>query len=367
MRYFWQLFLLIPLSCSLCAYSMSRIKDIASFQGVRENILIGYGLVVGLGGTGDNLKNSNITEKMLVDLLEKHGTNIFGADLKTRNIAAVTVTAILPPFARQGSKINIRVSAIGDAKSLKGGSLLPVELIAADGKAYAVAQGLISVPEFSPVSDDVKNRTNSITTNAIVQGGAIIEREIQFNYEDLQEIKLGLYNPDASTASKIAQVINDYTDNQTAKAIDPGTVVMQIPSYRKNDMVDFIAEVEKLQINPDYKAKIVVNEATGTIVMGNNVVIRPVAIAQGNILINIGQDKAQYIDNLPFKAPAKQERMQAALNKVRGDGISHLDKGTSLNELVAGLNKLKVYPRDIIDILRSIKAAGAMDAEIEVH
>jgi flagellar P-ring protein precursor FlgI len=367
MKHFWKLFLLVSLGYNIHAHSTSRIKDIASFEGVRENVLIGYGLVVGLGGTGDNLKNSTITEKMLVDLLEKHGTNIFGADLKTRNIAAVTVVANLPPFARLGSKINIRVSAIGDAKSLKGGSLLPVELIAADGKAYAVAQGLISVPEFSPVSDDVKNRTNSITTNAIVQGGAIIEREVPFNYEDLQEMKMGLYNPDASTASKIAQVINDYTDSQSAKAIDPGTVVMQIPSYRKKDIVDFIAEIEKLQIDPDYKAKIVVNEATGTIVMGNNVVIRPVAIAQGNILISVGADKAKYIENLPFKTSANQDKAQVALNKIRGDGMGHLDKGASLNDLVTGLNKLKVYPRDIIDILRSIKAAGAMDAEIEIH
>jgi flagellar P-ring protein precursor FlgI len=350
---------------TVCAES--RIKDIASFEGVRDNTLIGYGLVVGLNGTGDNLKNSNITQQMLVDVLEKHGTNIYGADLKTRNIAAVTATASLPPFARQGSRINIRVSAIGDAKSLKGGTLLPIELIAADGKTYAIAQGLISMPEFSPASDDVKNRGNSVTNNAIVQNGATIEREIPFYYEKLEEIKLALYNPDASTASKVAEAINEYVDSSISKAIDPGTVVIKIPSYRKKDMVDFIAEIETLKISPDSKAKIVVNESTGTVVMGSNVTIRPVAIAQGNILISVGENEAKYLDRLPFQSAAKQASILKGVDRQRGDSIAHLKNGASLSDLVAGLNRLKVYPKDVVEILKSIKAAGAMDAEIEVQ
>jgi flagellar P-ring protein precursor FlgI len=361
------IFLITLLIWNCAAYSASRIKDIASFEGVRDNILIGYGLVVGLSGTGDNLKNSSITQKMLVDLLEKNGTNIYGADLRTRNIAAVTVTASLPPFARQGSKINIRVSAIGDSKSLKGGTLLPTELIAADGHAYVVAQGLVSVQDFNPVAEDVKNTSNSVATNAIIQNGGTIEREVAFSYEQMDQIKLALYNPDASTASRIAEAINQYVDSGTSRATDPGTILVKIPHYRKKDMVDFIAEIEKLEVFPDYKAKIVVNEATGTIVMGSNVVIRPVAIAQGNILISVGDDKSKYIDNLPFMSEKQQDRIKQGLSYKRGDALNHLQDGASLNELVAGLNKLKVYPRDIIDILRNIKAAGAMDAEIEVQ
>lgn len=342
----------------------TRIKDVATFDGVRDNLLVGYGIVVGLNGSGDNLNNAVFTKKGITEFLDRLGVNIQGANLKTKNIAAVTVTADLASFAKQGTRIDIKVSAIGDAKSLKGGTLLATPLIGADGNVYAVGQGLLSIPEFEPASADVKTQANfKIETNGYIQNGAIVENELDFDFSKLSQLKLALHNPDFTTSVKIANAINDNIPGNTASAIDPSSVVVNIPNFRRKDIIQFITEIEALEVKPDYKAKIVVNESTGTIVIGDNVRIRPVAISQGNLIVNVGQEKAIDI-NMPI---ARQEQLRLAIDRQRGMGFQELDMAANLSDLVAGLNRLGVWPRDIINVLHSMKAVGALDAAIEVR
>lgn len=344
---------LLPLS----ANASSRIKDIAAVEGVRENMLVGYGLVVGLNGTGDNMQNSVFTQKGLVDFLEKLGVNVQGSNLKTKNIAAVTVTANLPPFARQGSKIDIKVSAIGDAKSIKGGTLLATPLLGADGNVYAVGQGPISIAQFVPASPEVRTKNRGIETNGFVQNGAIVESEIDFNFADMTHLKFALYNPDFSTALSIVESINNNIPGNTAMAIDPGTIQIAVPSHLKNNIVQFVAQIEQLRIHTDNKSKIIIDEGTGTIVMGENVQISPIAIAQGNLVINVAQGPE----------PLEQFMNPLVDDDKRGTAMVAINNGTNLSDLVSGLNKLGVWPRDIINILQNIKASGALQAEIEVR
>ncbi|MDF2965153.1 MAG: flagellar basal-body P-ring protein FlgI [Rickettsiaceae bacterium] len=344
------LLLIISIVLSTISHANSRIKDIASIEGVRDNILVGYGLIVGLNGSGDNMKNSAFTQKGLTDFLEKLGVNIQGSDLKTKNIAAVTVTASLPAFARLGSKLDVKVSAIGDAKSLRGGMLLATPLLGADNTVYAVAQGPVSISDFSPASDLVKTKSKAIETTGIIHNGAIVESEIDFKLSSLNQIKLALNNPDLTTAKSIAVTINDKIPGNVAVALDPGTVRITVPSHRREDVVNFLADIEQLEIKTDRKAKVVIDEATGTIVMGENVKISPVAISQGNLLISVGGEAANISDD------------------KRGAGFKKIGEteSVSLNELVTSLNQLGVWPRDIVTILQNIKAAGALQAEIEV-
>lgn len=346
--------------------NQTRIKDIAIVEGARENLLVGHGLVVGLSGTGDNLKNTVFTEKGLTDFLERLGVNVQGANIKTRNIAAVTVTASLPAFARLGNKIDVKVSALGDAKSLKGGTLLATPLVGADGNVYAVAQGAVSLSDFTPVSGDVKTRTNSVETNGYIQSGAIVENEVDFNFSDMNNVKLSLYSPDFSTAITVAQAINAHIPGNTASALDAATIEVVVPSYRKDSFVEFIAEIEALPVQPDYKAKIVINEATGTVVIGDKVNIRPVAIAQGNLIVNVGQ--LDFDDKYPpTTARGRRDLINSYVDEKRGRALHHFNQGASLSELVSGLNKLGVYPKDIINILHNMKSVGALDAVIEVR
>ncbi len=354
--------------CSCQGVSAARIKDVASFNGVRDNILVGLGLVVGLNGTGDNLKNSVFTQKGLTDFLERLGVNIQGSDLKTKNIATVTVTANLPAFSHQGTRIDVNVSTIGDAKSLRGGSLLASTLLGADGSVYAVAQGPVVISEFNPVSSDVKSKNIGVETNGFVKNGAIIEAELDFDFSVLDNLRLSLHSPDFSTSLAIVDSINSNISGNVASAIDPATVQIIIPTYRKKDIVQFISEIEQLTIKPDYRAKIVINEATGTVVIGNNVTIRPVAIAQGNLMVTIGGNQNFQEDiNNPSLPEKTQDLITKSIDRQRGKQLQILESSTTLNELVVGLNKLGVWPRDIINILQSIKEAGALDATIEVH
>lgn len=342
------IFLILTL-ISFTAAPSSRVKDIASLENVRENMLIGYGLVVGLSGTGDNMQNTIFTQKGLMDVLEKLGINIQGSALKTKNIAAVTVTASLPAFARQGAKIDVKISALGDAKSLKGGVLLATSLVGADGKVYALAQGQVSLSQFYPADNLVKTKSSNVETVGFIQGGAIVENEVGFELSQMDRIKLSLNNPDFSTAVAVCNAINNNIPGNTAVAIDSGTIQLVIPEYRKADIVEFLAEIEQLTVATDIKARIIVDESTGTIVIGDNVTISPVAIAQGNLMITIG------------KPP-----VNPSPGGNRGQQIYML-KGTSLKQLVNGLNKLGVWPRDIVNILQNIKAAGALKADIEVR
>jgi len=345
-------------------YSETRIKDIASVEGMRENLLVGHGLIVGLSGTGDNLQNAVFTQKGLTDFLERLGVNIQGANLKTKNIAAVTVTANLPPFSRQGSKIDVKVSALGDAKSIRGGTLLATPLLGADGNVYAVAQGAVAMPGFSPSSNEIKTKDLSIETNGYIQSGGIIENEVKFNFTDMTHVKFSLYSPDFNTAVIVAEAINNSIRGNTAEALDAATIQVTVPEYRKKTMIEFIAEIERLVVKPDYKAKIVINEATGTVVIGDKVNIRPVAIAQGNLVVNIGQ--LEYDRLSPLMPDNKQDLVNRFVNEKRGRALHELNGGANLSDLVSGLNKLGVWPRDIINILHNMKSVGALDAVIEV-
>ncbi len=346
-------FLLVAtLLTALGVNSASRVKDIADFEGVRDNMLIGYGIIVGLNGTGDNLSNSVFTRKGLFEYLERMGMNVHGAEISSKNIAAVMVTANLPPFARIGSKIDVSVSAIGDATSLKGGMLLATPLLGPDGNVYAMAQGQLTLGGFEALNESVKTNSKGVNTRGYVQNGAVIEDEIDFAMNSMTHIKLALRNPDFSTSHALANAINDNILGNTARALDPGTVEITVPNYKREEIVNFMAEIENLKIETDKTAKIVVDESSGTIVMGSNVSISPVAVAQGNLIVTIGGE------NQPARPAPDDER---------GSEMKILENPASLQDLVKGLNKLGVMPRDLINILKNIKASGALQAEIEVR
>lgn len=346
-------------------FSLTRIKDIASIEYVRDNLLVGKGLVVGLSGTGDNLKNSVFTQQALVSLLDKLGTNSHGADFKTKNIAAVIVTANLAPFMRHGSRINVNVSALGDAKSLNGGTLIATSLLGADGRVYAVAQGTLELQKFYPVSDDVKTKPSNVETRASITRGAIVEEDLNFDFSTLNTLKILLHNPDFSTAINVVNVINDNIPGNPAKALDPATIELILPKFLNEGIISFISRVEQLNVKPSCRAIIVITENTGTIAINSNVNVRPVAIAQGNLTVNIG------MPNLTQKMIFMNERRNNSINKAidsnRGTEFYQMDETTNLTELVAGLNKLGVWPKDIAGILQNIKDAGALDAEIIVR
>lgn len=360
-----RIFLAILLLVASNVFAETRIKDVTSIEGMRDNMLVGYGLVVGLSGTGDNLQNSVFTQKGIVDYLEKLGLNTQGANLKTKNVAAVMVTANLPPFARQGLRIDVKVSSIGDAKSLKSGSLLATPLLGADGNVYVVAQGPVTIPDFQPASDDVKTKPVLRENNGFIQNGGIVENELDFELKDSGRIRLSVNSPDFTTALNIANAINNYVTGNTASALDPATVDVVIPNYRKNDVVQFVSEIESLKVDPDYRAKVVIDESTSTVVMGANVQVRPVAITQGNLVINI-EDLAG-ADYVPSTKEEKQNTIDGAIDKRRGRGAQMLESGASLSNLVAGLNQLGVYPKDIVNILYNLKSVGALDAALEVR
>ena len=281
--------LLIALIATNTYAASARIKDITNVEGIRENILIGYGLVVGLNGTGDKLNNSQFTEKSLKGYLERVGVNVKADQLKTKNVAAVTITSTLPAFARQGGNIDVRVSAMGDAKSLQGGVLLATPLMAADGEVYAVAQGPIAIGGFTAGGESGSSITKSIPTSGTISSGAIIEREVGFELNNLASLDLSLKNPDMNTAGQIQEIITQTLGGKYANATDPGTVTVAIPKEYKERVGMLIADVEQLRVQPDNVARIVIDETSGTIVMGENVKIDTVAIAQGNLTIRIDE------------------------------------------------------------------------------
>lgn len=337
-------------------FADSRIKDIVNFKGIRENQLIGYGLVVGLNGSGDNLKNSVFTQKGLVDFLERLGVNTRGANLKTKNIAAVMVTAMLPAFSRTGNKISsINVSTMGDAKSLKGGTLLATPLLGADGEVYAVAQGTISIGIPPTLSDAT---AVAQPTSGYIQNGAIVEREIDFSLNNLDEVSLALKNADITTARAIATAINSNIFSDLAEATDPGTVKLIVPPEYKGKVFALLADIENISIEPESVARVVIDEATGTIVIGENVRISPVAISQGNLVVKVTEaEKLEY---------ALGYRKDMPKDSLPGQEIAMLEQNANLSDLVQGLNALGVTPKDLISILKTIKHAGALHAELEV-
>lgn len=360
---------LLMLTAPLEARADSRIKDIVDFEGVRENMLMGYGLVVGLNGTGDKLSNNAFTEQSLIAFLERQGVNTRGANLRTKNVAAVTVTARLPAFARTGSSIDVKVSTMGDAKDLTGGTLLATPMYGADGQVYSVAQGQVSIGGFRAGSDAANTTiSKGVPTAGSIANGGIVEREIEFVLNDMPELKMALKNPDVTTAQSIASVINRQVGPGLALVTDPGTVMLTVPaSYQKN-VTQLLADVEKLTVPTDQVARIVIDEASGTIVMGENVQIDTVAVAQGNLIVKIEQYPLVSQPN-PL-APEGSETVTTQVANVNvtesgpGREMAVLNAGATLKDLVAGLNALGVTPRDLITILQTIKAAGALQAEI---
>jgi len=349
--------ILITLSLVNPVYAESRIKDIVYFEGIRDNVLIGYGLVVGLNGTGDNLKNAVFTEKGLTDFLQKLGINTSGANLKTKNVAAVTVTATLPPFSHPGSKISINVSTIGDAKNLKGGMLLATPLLGADGEVYAVAQGQVSM---SAKPSDIAGKPPTLNpTTGYISNGAIVEKEVDFDLRDLKEVKLALKNPDISTARSLQTAINAAMREDVAVAYDPGTVTVTAPKRYADNTLEFLADIENIIVYPDTIAKIIIDEASGTIVIGENVRISKVAIAQGNLIVQV-TDEEEYLYSIGMAGKQKP----APSNP--GEKIAMLGASTRLSDLIEGLNSMGVRPGDLVSILKTIQYSGALQAEIEI-
>lgn len=345
----------------------SRIKDIVNIEGVRENQLIGYGLVVGLNGTGDSLGNSPFTEQSMIAMLERLGVNVRGENLNSKNVAAVMVTATLPPFTNQGSRMDVSISALGDAKSLQGGTLLVTPLLAADGEVYAVAQGEVAISGFT-VAGEAATLTQNIPTSGRIADGAIIEREVDFKLEELQEVRLGLKNPDFTTARRIAQAINGFTSAGLARAENGASVILSRPDGYDGSIVDLITDIEQLPVQPDMPAKVVISERSGVIVMGADVRISNVAIAQSNLTVKV-TETPQVSQANPFAEQGETivvPRSEVSVNTGDDVKLAMLDTGVTLQDLVTGLNRLGMQPRDIITIIQAIKAAGALQADIEV-
>ncbi len=350
----------------LPALAQVRIKDIADVEGVRDNQLVGYGLVVGLNGTGDRLRSAVFTRQSLIGVLERLGVNTRDQErqLDTRNVAAVMVTANLPAFARAGSRIDVNVSALGDATNLTGGTLLVTPLLGADGEVYAVSQGPVVTGAISARGAGA-SVVRGVPTAGRIASGATVEREIPFTFASTQQVRLALRNPDLTTARRIAAAINRAAGASAAQATDPRTVAVSLAG---RDPVAFLTDIEQLRVQPDQAARVVIEEASGTIVMGSNVRISTVAIAQGNLTIRVTEQPQVVQPNaLAGGQTAVVPRTNIELDDQADRRMGILNGGVTLEELVRGLNGLGVGPRDMITILQTIKAAGALQAELEVR
>jgi len=346
------------------ALPAARIKDVASLQAGRENQLIGYGLVVGLQGTGDSMRSSPFTEQSMRAMLQNLGISMVGTQTRAKNIAAVLVTANLPPFASPGSRIDITVGSLGDASSLRGGTLVMTSLSGADGQIYAVAQGSVVVTGIS-ASGDAASVQQGVTTAGRVPNGAIIERELPSRFKDASDLVLQLRNPDFSTAVGMADAINRYAAAQygspIAESRDSQSVYIAKPKMA--DLARLMADIENLVVETDAPARVVINERTGTIVIGQDVRISPVAVSYGSLTVQVNE-MPEVIQPEPFSkgVTAVQPRTDILVQQDGGN-VAMLD-GSSLRSLVSGLNSIGVKPDGIISILQSIKTAGALQAEL---
>ena len=348
------------------AYAFSRIKDLVGVEGIRDNMLVGYGLVVGLNGSGDSLINAPFTEQSLITMLERLGVNARGQTMQTKDIAAVMVTANLPAFAAQGTRIDVSVSALGDAKSLQGGTLLVTPLAGADGGVYALAQGPVSIGGFT-ASGAAASVTRGVPTAGRISNGAIVEREVGFSLAAQTQLRLSLHNPDLTTATRIAAAINAYLGNAVAAVDDPATVHIAVPAAYHGGVVGLLTDVQQLKVDPDEPARVVIDENSGVIVMGSDVRISTIAIAQGNLTIKV-TETPEVSQPGPLSNGTTQvvPRTQIQVDDGKGNKMAVLSEGVSLQKLVDGLNALGVGPRDIISILQAIKAEGALQADIQV-
>jgi len=344
-----------------------RLKDLVEVDGVRTNDLLGYGLVVGLDGTGDGLRNSPFTEEIMVNILERLGVNVTGEQFRPKNVAAVLVTAKLPPFARAGTPIDVTVSAIGDTSSLLGGTLIMTPLNAADGEIYAVAQGTI-IAGGAKAEGQAATVTQGVPTSGTIPSGATVEREIAFDFSDLTSVRLALRTPDFTTAARIEQAINQNFGHRVAVMSDSGTIHLDLVSMHMPSPAHAIGRIENITVEPERKARVVVDQRSGTIVMGDDVRISRVAVSQGNLTLQI-EEAPVVIQPNPF-SPGETvvvPRTGVGIRDEPGTGLAIVKEGTSLSEVIAGLNALGVAPRDMIDILKSIKASGALHAEFIVQ
>ncbi len=358
------LLLALPVLAARPAQAQVRIKDIADVEGVRDNQLVGYGLVVGLNGTGDKLDNAVFTRESLIGMLERLGVNTRDQEtkLKTKNVAAVMVTSTLPAFARTGSRIDIGVSAIGDATDLTGGTLLVTPLLGADGDVYAVAQGALVTGAIS-AKGSAASVTRNIPTAARVANGATVEKELPFDLASRNELRLGLRNPDLTTAMRVAQAITHA--GFSAAATDPRTVALSLAGH---DVVGSLARIEELRVEPDNAATVVIDEASGTVVMGSNVRISTVAIAQGNLTVRVSEaPQVSQPGPLSNGTTTVVPRTNVQVDTQADHKLGILTSGPTLRDLVGSLNALGVGPRDLISILQSIKAAGALQADLQVR
>ncbi len=346
------------------ALASSRIKDIVEFEGVRDNMLVGYGIVVGLNGTGDSLRNAPFTRQSMEAMLERLGVNTRDANLNTKNVAAVMVTARLPAFSAAGSPIDATVSAMGDAKSLQGGTLLVTPLLGADGEAYALAQGTVQTGSISASGASGSSISKGVPTSGRIASGAIVERELGFQLASMGQMRMTLRNPDFTTSRRIAEAVNRRFPG-TAHAENPTIVAVRPPAG--HDMTAFLAQIENLPVQPDNAAKVVIDEVSGVIVMGEAVRVSTVAIAQGNLTIRV-QEFPAVVQPAPFSQGETVviPQTEVDVEEERGKQFITVRNGAALSDLVAGLNALGVTPRDMISILQTIKAAGALQAEIEV-
>jgi flagellar P-ring protein precursor FlgI len=356
-------FLLVVLATP--SWSEVRIKDISSFEGIRENQLVGYGLVVGLNGTGDRLRNSPFTQKSIEGMLERLGVgNLSGDQMKTQNTAAVMVTAMLPPFARRGATIDVVVSSLGDASSLRGGTLIVTPLSGADGEVYAVAQGPIAVAGYAAQGANAEI-VEGVPTVARIENGATVENEVKFNLASLNTFRIALRTPDITTASRVADKINEEMGPRTAKVLDPTTI--EVSANDKGAVTSMMAAVENLTVQPDVVAKVVIDARSGTIVIGNNVRVDKVAVSQGGLTvivredIEVSQPEPITIGGTTVVVPQTEIEVQEAEAH-----FTILEGDVSLQRLVDGLNAIGISASQTISILQAIKAAGALHADLEI-
>ena len=379
------LVMIMILLCGAATVHAARIKDIAGIGGVRQNQLIGYGLVVGLMGTGDDVKNG-FTRETIANMLSRHGLSMRDRQPKAKNIAAVMVTAHLPAFAKNGSRIDVTVSSIGDATSLQGGTLLMTPLQAGDGQVYAVSQGALVLGGFSAggaSASVTKNQTNV----AIITNGAIVEREVDFAFGQDKKFSILLFQPDFTTATKLAATVAGLIKNAEVKAVDSGTIIVRLDPDFTGNMTEIISSVENIDVSVETGAIVVMNEKTGTVVMGENVRISTVAVAHGNLSIQI-KETTNVSQPLPFapQPPAGSkpvtERKDGTIVAPGGQTVVTKDtsvavqeekkqlmvvpRGVTIQEVVQALNAIGVTPRDLITIIQTIKAAGALQADLRI-
>jgi len=342
-----------------------RIKDLASFEGVRDNQLMGYGLVVGLNGSGDS-DQVQVQTQSVVNMLERMGITTAASNIKIKNVAAVMVTATLPPFSKQGNRLDVLVSSIGDAKSIAGGTLIMAPLKGADNQVYAVAQGPVLTDSFAFGGQGASAQKNHPTAGR-VPNGALVERELPNTLMGKTVLNLNLNVADFTTASRIVTVVNDKFKSAIAVSSDPGSVSLTIPATYANHAVEFVAALERLEVKPDIAAKVVLNERTGTVVMGENVRISTVAITQGNLSLVI-KETPQVSQPAPFSTTGETKVVPRTDLKVQEENrrLMVLQEGATIGDVVRALNQLGVTPRDLISIIQAVKAAGALQAELSV-